>query len=117
MAGILGIAGGLALVVVGQLLAQAEGAAETVAPWATTAGVTGAVAALVYIARLMANGKLVAVNTAELLAGYQSMVTAQAADNSALKDLLEEHRAALNENTRVLGRIAQQQARPRARGT
>lgn len=46
------------------LLAQASGSADNLAPWASGGGAAASVGAIIYIARLMAIGRLVARDTA-----------------------------------------------------
>lgn len=82
----------------GSFIAQASGgAADNLAPWATGGGAAAAVGGIVYIARLMATGRLVARDTAvaeasltKLAADLVELVKASAARETDYRRLLIE---------------------------
>lgn len=95
-------AGGLALNV-GGIVAQAADTGASIAPWAQAGGTATAVAALGYVAKLLADGRLVAQPVAELL-------TAASKREDRLVELLEE--ASEREHSFRLLLLQQTQGRP-----
>lgn len=80
-----GVAGSVASTGIGVFAAAGDGAANVV-PWAQVGGTATAVGALAYVAKLLADGRLVAQPIAQ-------MMTASERREDALRELVDGHKA------------------------
>lgn len=97
----------------GSLIAQTSDAPSSVAPYVGGGSAVAAVGGLVYVARKMSNGDLVAVKSESreqelfrIIEGQIKVIDEQREDKRQMRDLIAETNGLQKETNRIIGRYA-----------